>query len=57
MVQQFIHEEVKNAKVVDSFTHNEAERRFFEVGGFLIKKDEYKNWLPLYFHIDLADTF
>jgi len=38
-------EEVKNAKVVDSFTHNEAERRFFEIGGFLIKKNEYKNWL------------
>ncbi len=43
----------KNTKV---FSHNQAERAFFELDG-LLNGGGYGNWFPLPFYVDIADKF
>lgn len=50
-------EKIEPADTLPQYTQNEAEILFFGMQNMLIPKEEYKNWLPLPFCVDLPDTF
>lgn len=46
-----------DGSALPQYTQNEAEMLFFGMQDLLCPREEYKNWLPLPFCVDLPDTF